>query len=62
MSLSVYSKALNDPLKSTICGDSGVETFCSDVSPLDFGCAYGYVGQERFKDYPNEFVLGIDIN
>lgn len=29
---------------------------------LDVGCAYGYVGRDRFKDFPNVFVVGIDIN
>lgn len=28
---------------------------------LDVGCGYGVVGRDRFKDYPNKIIVGIDI-
>lgn len=32
------------------------------VYVLDVGCAYGYVGKDRFSKFSNVFVLGVDIN
>ncbi len=28
---------------------------------LDVGCGYGVVGRDRFKDFPNKVIVGIDI-
>ncbi len=29
---------------------------------LDAGCGYGIVGRDRFKDFPNKVIVGIDIS
>ncbi|MBR5439666.1 MAG: methyltransferase domain-containing protein [Clostridia bacterium] len=28
---------------------------------LDVGCGYGVVGRDRFKDFPNKVIVGVDI-
>ena len=32
------------------------------VYVLDVGCGYGVVGRDRFADFPNKVILGIDIS